>query len=68
MQSVLGKRQMNLVIVDEVDGIAGAIAHLLSLLYLYMFHYILSLQGITTLLSSTCAMGALAKRDCTRYT
>ena len=24
MQSVLGKRQMNLVIVDEVDGIAGA--------------------------------------------
>lgn len=23
MQSVLGKRQMNLVIVDEVDGIAG---------------------------------------------
>lgn len=26
MQSVLGKRQMNLVIVDEVDGIAGAIA------------------------------------------
>ena len=25
MQSVLGKRQMNLVIVDEVDGIAGII-------------------------------------------
>ena len=23
MQSVLGKKQMNLVIVDEVDGIAG---------------------------------------------
>lgn len=28
MQSVLGKRQMNLVIVDEVDGIAGEPPHL----------------------------------------
>ena len=25
MQSVLGKRQMNLVIVDEIDGIAGSL-------------------------------------------
>ena len=28
MQSVLGKRQMNLVIVDEVDGIAGDLTQL----------------------------------------
>lgn len=36
MQSVLGKRQMNLVIVDEVDGIAGADT---SVLYRFFIAY-----------------------------
>ena len=45
MQSVLGKRQMNLVIVDEVDGIAGAIANVpCNNLFDCMLHNTLVLQ------------------------
>lgn len=49
MQSVLGKRQMNLVIVDEVDGIAGAVASVSSYTQVAFACYI-------THKSSVCSM------------
>ena len=61
MQSVLGRRQMNLVIVDEVDGIAGAIATgQCSSLFSCMLHDTLLLEWCKPRLSVCSVLGVLA--------